>query len=147
MLLIALAQVLSAATGTAVNAVAVAPGGTIVGTAAAPADLIVLSRVASSTATQWQTALAGGGYNITHSAAVAATNYDFLLAYQGQDGNAHLADLHILGAGGASTHTGTGAGQDANVNVSDIATLVGVNLTAARHQCQPRPYRDLTRTD
>ena len=119
---------LSSATGTAVNAVQVAPGGTIAGTAGTPNDLIILSQGSFLNANAVASALASTGYNITHSAAAAGTDYDFLLAYQGIDGNAHLADLHFLGDG-ASTHTGGAAGQDANVSVSDVATLVGVNLT------------------
>ena len=86
----------------------VAPGGTIAGTADAPTDLIILSQGSFLNANAVASALAGGSYNITHSTATAGTNYDFLLAYQGIDGNAHLADLHFLGTGG-STHTGTGA--------------------------------------
>ena len=120
---------LSSATGTAVNAVQVAPGGTITGTAATPNDLIILSQGSFLNANAVASALNSTGYNIFHPAAVGGTDYDFLLAYQGIDGNAHLADLHFLG-NGPSTHTGGAlAGQDANVSVSDVATLVGVNLT------------------
>ena len=56
---------------------------------------------------------------------------DLLLAYQGLDGNAHIADLHIQSnATGTSNSTAPVAGftADNNVNVSDIVTLVGVNI-------------------
>jgi hypothetical protein len=113
---------LTSATGTAVNAVQVAPGGSIQGTAATPTDFIVLSQGTFLNANAVASALHSTGYNLTHSAA-AGIDFDFLLAYAGIDGNTHLADLHILGGGGTTTAT------DTNLNVSDIATLVGVNLS------------------
>ena len=113
---------LSSDTGVGVNAVAVAAGGSIVGTAANPTDLIVLSQGTFLDANAVATVLSNGTYTINHSAALANFNYDFLMAYQGLDGSAHIADLHILGNGTTSTAT------DPVVSVSDIVTLVGVTL-------------------
>ena len=104
------------------NAVAVAPGGSIVGTAASPTDLIVLSQGTFLDANAVATVLSNGTYTINHSAALASLNYDFLMAYQGLDGSAHIADLHILGLSTTSTAA------DHVVSVSDIVTLVGVTL-------------------
>ena len=108
-------------TGTPVIAVPVAPGGTIAGTGA---NLIELSQGSFLNANAVAAALANGSYNIFHSKAAAGTDYDFLIAYQGLDGNAHIADLHILGGPAARPLRRT----DANVIVSDMVTLVGVSL-------------------
>jgi hypothetical protein len=112
---------LSSDTGAGVNAVAVAPGGSIAGTAATPTDLIVLSQGTFLDANTVAKTLSDGTYTINHSPSGAASNFDFLLAYQGLDGNAHIADLHIFGN---STSTAT----DFGVSVSDIVTLVGVTI-------------------
>ena len=111
----------SSSTGTPVIAVAVAPGGSIATTGA---NLIELSQGSFLNANAVAAVLANGSYNIGHSTAAAGSNYDFLIAYQGLDGNVHIADLHILGGTGGTTTTAT----DANVNVSDMVTLVGVSL-------------------
>jgi hypothetical protein len=54
----------------------------------------------------------------------ATVEADFLLAYAGTDGFAHIANLHLAGGGGASVSTTTDL-----VTVSDMVTLVGVTLT------------------
>jgi hypothetical protein len=51
----------------------------------------------------------------------ATVEADFLLAYQGQDGNAHIANLHLAGTGGTSTAADL-------VTVSDMVNLVGVTI-------------------
>ena len=125
--------VLAHAAAGAITAVDVSPGGTIAGTGA---NLIVLSQGSFLNAQAVAQALENptGSYNIFHShtAAVAGgKEYDFLIAYQGQDGNAHIADLYIQGnAAGTSVETqaGHGALSDVTVKVSDMATLVGVNI-------------------
>jgi hypothetical protein len=114
---------LSSDTGVSVNAVAVAPGGSIFGSAATPTDLIVLAQNSFLDANAVATVLANGTYTINHAIAALNTDYDFLLAYQGLDGNAHIADLHILGG----NNTGNTI-KDSVVGVSDIVTLVGVTL-------------------
>ena len=115
---------LTSATGTAVNAVSVAPGGSIAGSTAAPTDLIILNTGNFLNAAAVAGNIAGGAYTLTHSADVTAVDYNFLLAYAGTDGFAHIADLHILGSGaGGATSTAT-----ETVAVSDMVTLVGVTL-------------------
>jgi hypothetical protein len=113
---------LSSDAGVAVNAVAVAPGGSIAGSAATPTDLILLSQGTFLDANAVAATLSNGTYTINHSAAKGSLNYDFLLAYQGLDGNAHIADLHILGLDTTNTDV------DQSVVVSDMVTLVGVTL-------------------
>lgn len=62
-------------------------------------------------------------YGITHSALGFQVEADFLLAYAGTDGNAHIANLHLGGAVAASTSTTTDF-----VTASDMVTLVGVTI-------------------
>ena len=113
----------ASATGAAVNAVQVGAGGSIVGTAVAPTDFIILSQGTFLNADAVASALhTGGSYNVTHSPLGATVEADFLLAYAGTDGNAHIANLHLAG-NGASTTTFTDF-----VTVSDIVTLAGVSL-------------------
>mgnify|MGYP005810060649 CR=1 FL=1 len=111
----------TSATGTAVIAREVAPGGSIAGTGA---DMIILSQGSFLNANAVAGALANGSYTINHSVLALGTESDFLVAYQGLDGNAHIADLHVQGTLLGSTNTFT----DTNVHVSDMATLVGVSL-------------------
>jgi len=113
---------LSSATGTAVNAVQVGNGGTMAGTGPNPADFFILSEGNFLNAQSVATALAAGTYVINHSTDVAGTDYDVLIAYQGTDGNAHIADMHWLGAGNTTI---AGSFQ---VQVSDIVNLVGVSI-------------------
>ena len=94
------AAVAATATGAAANAALVGNGGTFKGTGAAPTDLIVLTEGSFLNAQSVATALDTGTYVVNHSKSTGGVNYDFLLAYQGQDGFAHLADLHITGGGG-----------------------------------------------
>jgi len=113
---------LTSATGTAVNAVQVASGGSIVGSLATPNDFIILSEGNFLNASAVAQALASpGGYVVNHSASLAV-DYHMLLAYAGTDGFAHIAD-HWFGNPGSTVLT-----NDLNVNVSDIVTLAGVNL-------------------
>jgi hypothetical protein len=109
-------------TGLPVNAVQVAPGNSIVGTAATPTDFIILSQGSFLNAAAVAGALQGGSYSLTHSALGGTVEADFLLAYQGIDGNAHIANLHLAGVG-VSTSTATDL-----VTVSDMVNLAGVNL-------------------
>jgi hypothetical protein len=106
-------------TGAAVTAVQVAPGGSIAGTGA---DFIVLSQGSFLDANAVAQALAGGSYTVNHSALGATVEADFLLAYQGIDGNAHIANLHLAGTGGTSTAVDL-------VTASDMVNLAGVSLT------------------
>jgi hypothetical protein len=108
--------------GTAVSMGQVAPGGSISG--AGTVDLIVLSQNSFLNAAAVAGALSGGSYTIQHSLLAASVDAHFLLAYAGQDGNAHIADLHLEGGAGGSTTTTT----DTSVYASDIVTLVGVNI-------------------
>jgi len=108
--------------GTAVSAAQVAKGGTISG--AGTVDFIVLSQDSFLNAAAVASALSGGSYTIHHSPLAAGADAHFLLAYAGQDGNAHIADLHLSGGAAGSTTTAA----DASVYASDIVTLVGVNL-------------------
>ena len=110
-------------TGTAVHAVQVGPGGSIVGTAATPTNFIILSQGIFLDANAVASAL-HVGYNIIHSSLGATVEADFLVAYAGTDGNAHIADLHLAGGAGGTTTTFT----DSHVYASDIVTLVGVSL-------------------
>jgi len=110
-------------TGTAVHAVQVAAGGSIVGTAAAPTDFIVLSQGSFLNAAAVAQALAGGSYTLNHSALGGTVEADFLVAYAGLDNNAHIANLHLAGTGAASTSTATDL-----VTVSDMAVLTNVTL-------------------
>ena len=110
--------------GTAVSFKEVAKGGTI-SSAAGTVDFIVLSQDSFLNATAVASALSGGSYTIHHSPLAAGADAHFLVAYAGQDGNAHIADLHL--SGGVAGSTATAA--DASVYASDIVTLVGVNLT------------------
>ena len=120
----ALGHAVGTPTGVAVSAAQVAPGAAL----GAGTNFIILSNDTFTGAAQVATDLINGNYNIRHSAATLNTDYNFLLAYQGTDGNAHIADLHIEGAAG-STQTSAGAIQDERVNVSDMVTLVGVTTT------------------
>ena len=67
-------------------------------------------------------ALQSGTYAVSHTQDAPGVNYDMLVAYQGNDGNAHIADLNWVGAG-STTLKG-----DASVVASDIVTLVGVTI-------------------
>jgi hypothetical protein len=109
----------ASATGAAVLAASVGPGGTISGPGTV--DFIVLNSNTFANAAAVAQALAGGSYTINHSALGATVEADFLLAYQGQDGNAHIANLHLAGTGGTSTAADL-------VTVSDMVNLVGVTI-------------------
>ena len=111
----------ASATGAAVHAVQVAPGGSIVGTAAAPTNFIILSQGDFLNANAVAQALAGGSYTLKHSTLGGTVEADFLLGYQGTDGNAHIANLHLAGTGGTSTAADL-------VTASDMVNIVGVNI-------------------
>jgi hypothetical protein len=114
--------------GTAVTVQLVADGGTMTpagGAGAAPADFFVLSEGNFLNATAVVTALDTGTYKVTAGATLANTDYDFLIAYAGTDGFAHIADLHFRGNGGGAA---TLLQNEGFVAVSDIVTLVGVSL-------------------
>jgi hypothetical protein len=108
-------------TGLPVLAAQVAPGGTI-NTPGTTVDFIILSQGSFLNAAAVAGALHGGSYTITHAPLGATVEADFLLAYQGVDGNAHIANLHLAGAG-----AGVNTSQDL-VTVSDMVNLAGVNL-------------------
>ncbi len=84
----------TSATGVSVHAAQVAPGGTIAGTGT---DFIELSQGSYLNANAVAGALQGGSYTITHSTLAAGAEADFLVAYQGIDGNTHIADLQLTG--------------------------------------------------
>jgi hypothetical protein len=107
-------------TGGPVVAVQVVPGGSIAGTGA---DLIVLPQGSFLNANALAQAFANGSYTVKHSTLGAAVEADFLVAYQGTDGNAHIADLHLAGGAGGTTSTATDL-----VTASDMVSLVGVSL-------------------
>ena len=109
------------ATGTAVNAALVSPGQSIVN-AAAPTDFIVLTTGASWMLLRWLRLWQPRLTVLTHSALGATAEADFLLAYQGLDGNAHIANLHLAGGAGVSSTTTD------LVTASDMVSLVGVSL-------------------
>jgi hypothetical protein len=111
-------------TGLPVLATQVAPGGTINSAVTlVTTDFIIMSQGSFLNAAAVAGALQGGSYTINHSALGATVEADFLLAYQGIDGNAHIANLHLAG-NGASTSTATDF-----VTASDMVNLVGVNLS------------------
>ncbi len=110
----------TSATGVSVHAAQVAPGGTIAGTGT---DFIELSQGSYLNANAVAGALQGGSYTITHSTLAAGAEADFLVAYQGIDGNTHIADLQLTGGTKGTTTTAADT-----VHVSDMVDLVGVNL-------------------
>jgi hypothetical protein len=112
----------TASGGTTAVAAQVAPGSTIAGVA--NADLMVLSQGSFPDANALASVIGIGSdhtYDFGHSALTGWA--DFLIAYQGLDGNVHIADLNLLGNAGSTT-TATDI-----AHVSDIVTLVGMNLS------------------